>query len=167
MNRNPPATLASIASEIPAAVAFSQIWAPCSAISSLLAVTTDFPLEIAESMISAATVVPPISSAITWTSGLLTTSCQLEVRSASGERAASAGGLDRTDREQRALTLSENPSLPVICAALSERIRSVPRPTFPNPIIPTLISDTSFHYRGSTRPASDSAAARKRRVGRL
>jgi hypothetical protein len=44
--------------------------------SSLLAVTTDFPRSIAASMISAATVVPPMSSATIATSGSSSTARQ-------------------------------------------------------------------------------------------
>ena len=56
----PPATLASMARLMPAAMARSQSSAPARAISSLLAVTTDFFWAMAASMISRATPVPPI-----------------------------------------------------------------------------------------------------------
>ena len=65
----PPQTLASIARLMPAWMARSQISGPQAAISSLLAVTTDLRLSMAASMISAATPVPPTSSATICTSG--------------------------------------------------------------------------------------------------
>ena len=141
------AVLGQVASAIARlSIARSQISAPCSAISSLLAVTTDLPCWMDFSMISAAVEVPPISSATTWTSGSSTTSCQRDVRLASGKRLSSSGGFSMTDREQTALTCRGKPSLASICAALSARIRSVPRPTFPSPMRPKLMADTDIHY---------------------
>ena len=81
----PPATLASIARLILALIARSQISAPHCAISSLFAVTTDFPLAMAPSMISCAVVVPPTSSATISTFGWLTISRQSVVRKTSPE----------------------------------------------------------------------------------
>src|SRR3982751_4767543 len=72
----PPQTLASIARLIRAAIARSHISAPQAAISSLLAVTTDFLFWIAVLMISAAVVVPPTSSATMSTFGCETSSRQ-------------------------------------------------------------------------------------------
>ncbi len=72
----PPATLASMARLMRAAMARSHSSAPARAISSLFAVTTDFPAAMAASMISRATVVPPISSATICISGFATTSRQ-------------------------------------------------------------------------------------------
>ena len=97
-------------------------------------------------MISAAVETPPISSATTWTSGSSTTSCQRDVRLASGKRLNSSGGFSMTDREQTTFTCKGKPSLASICAALSARIRSVPRPTFPSPMRPKLTADTDLHY---------------------
>ena len=57
-------------------MARSQISGPHTAISSLLAVTTDLPFAIAPRIISAATVVPPTSSATMSTPGWETTSRQ-------------------------------------------------------------------------------------------
>ena len=125
----PPATLASIARLMPAWMARSQISEPQLAISSLLAVTTDFLLAIAPSMISAATEVPPTSSATMSTSGCETTSRQSVVRytgpSDSGSFFAS------TDRLQTAVTRSGNPSLSAIWPAFSASSVSVPDPTLP------------------------------------
>ena len=79
----PPATLASIARLMPAAIALSHNSAPCLAINSLLAVTIDFLLSMAASMMLRATSVPPTSSATISTSGCDTTSRQSRVRTTS------------------------------------------------------------------------------------
>ena len=63
-----------------ALMARSQISAPASAISSLLAVTTDLPCSMAPSTTSRATAVPPTSSATISTSGRPTSSRQSVVR---------------------------------------------------------------------------------------
>ena len=141
----PPATEASIANRTSADSAFCQRAAPDSAISSLLAVTTDLPAEIAASTISLATVVPPTSSATIATSGRATNSRQSLVRNASGCSSASLGAAVSMLREQIARTLSGNPNLFAIDAAFSCNTRSVPLPTFPSPIRPTPISDTRSH----------------------
>src|ERR1039457_4097288 len=65
----PPATLASMATLVPALMAHSQISAPRSAINSLFAVTTDFLAAMAAWMTSTATVVPPTSSTTISTPG--------------------------------------------------------------------------------------------------
>src|ERR1700680_4129608 len=143
----PPATLASMARLMPAAMARSQMSAPHSAISSLFAVTTDFLCAMAASIISRATVAPPTNSATMSTSGCATTSrqsvvCQIET---------AAGGrfLLAIERLQSALTRNGKPSLPAICEAFSVRIVSVPLPTFPKPMMPTLTSCICNHYAGS------------------
>src|ERR1017187_9508298 len=131
----PPATLASMATLMPARMARSQISGPHAAMSSLLAVTTDLRLAMAASTISAATLVPPTSSATMSTSGCATTSRQSGVRktgpSDSGIR------LVATDRQQTAVTLRRNPSFSAIWSALPARMASVPEPTLPRPTIPT------------------------------
>ena len=108
----PPATLASIARLMPARMARSQISGPHSAINSLLAVTTDFLCAIAASMISAAVVVPPISSATISTSGRSTTWRQSAVL----KTGPNASGMDfeATVLLQTAATLNRNPNLRAI-----------------------------------------------------
>ena len=118
-------------------MARSQISAPHSAINSLLAVTTDFLYAIAASIISRATVVPPTNSATISTSGCATTSRQLEVRRM---ESFPAGFCAPIDRLHNAFTRKGNPSFSAICSAFSVRIASVPEPTFPSPMIPTLTS---------------------------
>ena len=134
----PPATLASMATLMPARIARSQISGPHAAISSLLAVTTDLRLAMAASTISAATVVPPTSSATISTSGCATTSRQSAVR----KTGPSDSGIDlaATERLQTAVTFSRNPSFSAIWSALPARIASVPEPTLPKPTIPTFTS---------------------------
>src|SRR5579859_1916769 len=131
----PPATLASMARLIPARMARSQISEPQAAISSLLAVTMDFLLAMAPSIISAATPVPPTSSATISTSGRETTWRQSVV---GYTRPSDSGSfLPSTDRLQTAVTCSGKPSLSAICAAFSASTASVPDPTLPKPITPT------------------------------
>ncbi len=78
----------------------------------LLAVTTDFLFSMAALMMSAATSVPPTSSATICTSGCVTTSRQFVVRSTF----PSAAGIsfDATPRLQTAVTFSRNPSFSAI-----------------------------------------------------
>ena len=134
----PPATLASIARLMFALIARSQISAPQSAMSSLFAVTIDFPLATAASMISLATVVPPISSATMSTFGLATTCRQSVVRVTPSNCAGSS--LFATVRLQTAVTRRRKPSFSAIESAFAARMFSVPEPTFPSPITPTLTS---------------------------
>src|ERR1039458_1680525 len=107
----PPATLASMATLMPARIARSQISGPHAAISSLLAVTIDLRLAMAASTISAATVVPPTNSATISTSGCATTSRQSAVLN-TGPR-DSGIDLAATERLQTAATLSRNPNHPL------------------------------------------------------
>src|ERR1022692_34108 len=134
----PPATLASMATLMPARIARSQISGPHAAMSSLFAVTIDLRLAMAASTISAATVVPPTNSATMSTSGCATTSRQSAVLSTG----PSDSGIDlaATERLQTAATLSRNPNFSAICSALPARMASAPEPTLPRPTIPTFTS---------------------------
>src|SRR5579883_713577 len=142
----PPATLASIARFSRAPIARSHRSAPCSAINSLFAVTTDFPPAMAASMISRATPQPPTSSATISTSGESTTSRQSVVFSA--ESKSRGNVLCAMPRLHSARTWSGNPSFSAISRAFSARISSVPEPTLPRPIIPILTGCMRlFHHQ--------------------
>src|ERR1700704_4808951 len=97
---------------MPARMARYHISGPHSAINSLLAVTSDFLLSMAASMIAAAVLVPPTSSATISTSGRATTSRQSVVLNTGPSDSGTL--LVSTDGLHTAETRSRNPSLRAI-----------------------------------------------------
>ena len=130
----PPPTLASKATARPAARAWAKTFAPCSARSALLAVTTCLPAASAASTNCKAGSVPPIVSMMMSTSG---SSINLLTRRWSAGRRPS-GNSRGFSRSRTAAQVQRilRPARRAIRSACSVNSRATPVPTVPRPIKP-------------------------------